>query len=51
MENFSYFIFCVIALIIGILIIKKVAGCLIRTTLFVAVIIALAIIYYLYFRP
>jgi len=49
MENFSYYIFCIIALIVGVFIIKKVAGCLIRTVIFAAIIAALAIVYYLYF--
>lgn len=50
MENFSYYIFCIVALIVGVFIVKKVAGCLIRTILFAVVIAALAAVYYLYFR-
>lgn len=50
MENFSYYIFCIIALIVGVFIIKKVAGCLIKTIIFAVIIAALAIIYYMYFR-
>lgn len=50
MNNFSYYIFCIIALIIGVVVIKKVAGCLIRTIVFAVIIAALAVIYYMYFR-
>jgi len=50
MENFSYYIFCIIALIVGVFIVKKMAGCLIKTIIFALIIVALAIVYYLYFR-
>lgn len=50
MENLSYYIFCIVALIVGVFIIKKVAGCLIRTVIFAVIVAALAVVYYLYFR-
>lgn len=50
MESFSYYIFCIIALIVGVFIVKKVAGCLIRTVIFAVIIAALAAVYYLYFK-
>lgn len=50
MSNFSYYIFCVIALIVAIFILKKVAGCLIRAIIFAVIVAALAAVYYMYFR-
>lgn len=42
MENFGYYIFCIIALIVGIFVIKKVAGCLMKTIFFIIIIAVLA---------
>lgn len=50
MENFLYYIFCILAIIVGVFIVKKVAGCLIRTIIFAAIVAALVVIYFLYFR-
>ncbi|MGN1374941.1 MAG: hypothetical protein ACI4V5_00140 [Prevotella sp.] len=50
MENFMYYIFCLIALVIGIVLFKKVAGCLIKTIVFAVIIAALAVVWYLYFK-
>lgn len=49
MENFGYYIFCIIALIVGIFVIKKVAGCLMKTIFFIIIIAVLAACYYLFF--
>ncbi len=48
--NFGYYIFCLIALIIGILVFKKVAGCLIKSIILIALVVALVAIYFMYFR-
>lgn len=48
--EFLYYLFCIIAAIVAFLIIKKVAGCLIRTIIFIVVIALLGIIYYMYFK-
>lgn len=50
MENFAYYVFCIIALIVGVFVVKKVAGCLIRTVILAVIIAALAVVYYMYFR-
>lgn len=50
MENFAYYVFCIIALIVGVFVLKKVAGCLIRTIILAVIIVALAVVYYLYLR-
>jgi len=46
MSGLSYFILVLVAIIIGVVVIKKVTGCLIR---FVVVSVLLAILAYLYF--
>ena len=48
MNNFSIYLFALLALVVGIIIIKKVTSCLFRLAFTVIVIIALAAIYYLY---
>ena len=50
MENFGYYIFCIIALIVGIFIFKKVAGCLMRTIFFIIILAFLATGYYMFFK-
>lgn len=48
MENFQYYIALLVALIIGIFLIKKVASCLFRTVVTVVLlIIFVAVLYYL----
>ena len=46
MSSLSYFIFVLVAIIIGVVVIKKVTGCLIC---FVVVSVLLAVLAYLYF--
>ena len=50
MENFAYYAFCLVAIIIGIIVLKKVAGCLMRTLFFAAIIAVLAALYFIYFK-
>lgn len=50
MEDFVYYIFCVIALIVAIFILKKVAGCLIKSIIFAVIIAVLVAIYFLYIK-
>lgn len=47
MENIGYFITILVAIILGVIIIKKVASCLIRS---IVVLVLLAILGYIYFR-
>lgn len=49
MENFLYYIFCIIALIAAVFVFKKVASCLIKTILFVAILAVLIFVYFQYF--
>ena len=46
MNNFAYYIFCGIVIIVAILAIKKVAGCLFRVVLLAIAAAVLAAVYY-----
>lgn len=50
MDSLGYYIFCIIAVIIGFLIIKKITGCLIKTLIALVVAALLAAVYYLYLK-
>lgn len=50
MSNFGYYIFCIVAFIVAFFLLKKIAGCLIKTVVMAVVVFVLAAIYYLYFR-
>lgn len=43
-----YYLFCIVALTVGLLVIKKVVGCLMKAVVLVVLVLALAAIYYLY---
>ena len=49
MENFTYYIFALVVLIVGFLIFKKVATCLIKTIITIVVLAVLGMAYWLYF--
>lgn len=46
--NFGYYIFCLEVLIVGFMLVKKVAGCLIKSVIAIVAIVVLAAIYCLY---
>lgn len=48
--NFTYYIYILIAIIIGVFMVKRIASCLFRTVFTAVLIVALAVIYYYYFR-
>ena len=50
MDSLGYYIFCIIAVIVGFLIIKKITGCLIKTLIALVVDALLAAVYYLYLK-
>lgn len=50
MNNFGYYIACLVLLIVGFLIFKKVAGCVIKTIITLVLVVLLAAIYYFYLR-
>ena len=49
MGNAGYYIFVLVALMVAFLVVKKVASCMIKTVVLLAMMIALAVIYYMYF--
>jgi hypothetical protein len=49
MGNAGYYIFVLVALMVAFLVVKKVASCMIKTVVLLAMMIALAAIYYMYF--
>ena len=49
MGNIGYYIFVLVALIVTFLVVKKVASCMIKTVVLLALVVALAAIYFLYF--
>lgn len=49
MGNVGYYIFVLVALMVAFIVVKKVASCMIKSVVLLALIVALAVIYYLYF--
>lgn len=49
MGNIGYYVFVLVALMVAFLVVKKVASCMIKTVVLLAMVVALAAIYYLYF--
>ncbi len=49
MDNFVYYVFALVVLVVGFLIVKKVATCMIKTVVSLIVLAVLAGIYWLYF--
>ena len=50
MEQIGYYIFCIIAIVIGFLIFKKITGCLIKTVIAFLIAVVLAAVYFLYIK-
>lgn len=50
MENLAYYIFCILAFIVAVVVLKKVAGCLLKTVLIGVIVAILLAIYFLYFK-
>lgn len=49
-SNFGYYIFSIVAIIVGFLVFKKVTGCIIKLVLTAIVVMVLAAVYYLYLK-
>ena len=50
MEQIGYYIFCIIAVVIGFLVFKKITGCLIKTIIAIFIVVVLAAVYFLYIK-
>lgn len=48
MENFKYYIILLAMIIIGFLVVKRLAGCVIRTIVTLILVAAFAVLYYMY---
>ena len=48
MDDFGYYIFALVVLVVGFLIVKKVATCLVKTIIGIVVLAILASIYWMY---
>ncbi|MCF0202437.1 MAG: hypothetical protein HUK08_03640 [Bacteroidaceae bacterium] len=48
--DFTYYILCIIAIILAAIIIKRVAGCMIKAVITIILIAALAYIWFMYLR-
>lgn len=48
--DFTYYIYVLIAIIVGIVVIKKVVSCLFRTVFTIALLVVLGVIYFYFFR-
>lgn len=48
--DFTYYIYVLIAIIVGIFVIKKVASCLFRIVFTIALLVVLGVIYFYFFR-
>ena len=46
MNNVSFYVFALVAIVIGVLLLKKFVGCLIRSVVVIALLAALAAAYY-----
>ncbi len=49
MENFTYYVFALAVLVVGLLVVKKVATCMIKMMVGLVMVAVLAIAYWLYF--
>ena len=49
MQNVGYYIFILVAVAVAFIVVKKVASCMIKSMILLALVVALAAIYYLYF--
>lgn len=49
MENIGYYIFILVAVMVAFIVVKKVTSCMIKSVVLLAIAVALAAIYYLYF--
>lgn len=49
-SSFSYYIFCIIAVIVGFIVVKKIANCLVKSIVAAVTIVIIAAIYFMYIK-
>ena len=50
MDNIGYYLFMLAVIVVGFIVVRKVASCMIKSVVLLVAIAALAVIYYLYIR-
>lgn len=50
MNSIGYYIFCILAVIVGFLVIKKITGCMIKTLIALIIAAAMAAVYFMYIK-
>lgn len=48
--SFTYFLFVLVAIVVGVIVVKKIAGCLIKTVVLLLLVGLLAYLYFAYFQ-
>lgn len=49
-SNFAYYIFCILAIVVGFLVVKKIASCMIKSIVAIITIAVIAAIYFMYIK-
>lgn len=49
-SSFSYYIFCIIAVIVGFIVVKKIASCLVKSIVAAVTIAIITAIYFMYIK-
>ena len=49
-SNITYYIFCLIAIVVGFLVVKKIASCMIKTIVAIITVGIIAAIYFMYIK-
>lgn len=50
MENFQFYLIALVALVLGVILVKKFVGCMVRLAITIVIIIVLLGIYFMYFQ-
>jgi hypothetical protein len=50
MENIGYYLFLLAVIVVGFIIVKRVASCMIRSIVLIVVLLALAFVYFVYLK-
>lgn len=49
MENIYFYLFCLVAIVVGILLVKKFVGCLVRSAILLIILAAIVYCYYQFY--
>ena len=48
-DNFTFYVFCLVAIVVGFLVVKKIASCLIKSVIMLAIAAVLVYVYFSFF--